>query len=97
MDWPYVFQIYQKKPRVLDHSKYKKLLPSKIKSYLLETDLKERIKRITQLVELLQENELSDIDERFEDIVLKSLHTLSNDSVSSLSLYDALSPKVVTH
>ena len=97
VDWSYVFQTYRKKPRVLNHSKYKKLIPPKIKSYLLETDLKERIKRITQLLELLQEFDLIEIEEKFEDIVLKSLHTLSDDSASSLSLYDALSPKVVAH
>lgn len=96
VDWHYIFQNYRQKPRSMDHSKYKKLLPSKIKSYLIETSFNERKGRINQLLKLLHEEELSKIEEDFEDLVLKNVESHSTDSSVSLTLYDSLSPKAVS-
>ncbi|WP_459771318.1 transposase, partial [Alkalibacterium sp. s-m-28] len=96
VDWLYVFQTYRQKPRALDHSKYKKLLPSKIKSYVLETTLVERKRRIDQLLELLKEEDLLRIEENFEFLLLNNFESEPTEASLSLTLYDSLSPKAVS-
>jgi len=96
VDWLYVFQTYRQKPRALDHSKYKKLLPSKIKSYVLETTLVERKRRINQLLELLKEEDLLQIEENFEFLLLNNFESEPTEASLSLTLYDSLSPKAVS-
>lgn len=96
VDWLSIFQTYRQKPRALDHSKYKKLLPVKLKSYLLDTHFNERKARIKQVLELLKDQELALIEEGFEQLVLNEVESHTADSSVSLLLYDSLSPKAVS-
>ncbi|SDD48681.1 IS21 family transposase [Marinilactibacillus psychrotolerans] len=94
IDWIEVFKTYRQKPRLIIHSKYQKFIPQKIKSYLLETSLTERKTRTDQMISLLELYSLSEIEEKFVEIVLQTTEFVEKDESSSLMIYDALSPKV---
>lgn len=96
IDWIEIFKTYRQKPRLIIHSKYQKFIPQKIKSYLLETSLNERKTRIDQILSLLELYSLSEVEEKFVEIVLQTTEFVEKDASSSLLIYDALSPKVGT-
>ncbi len=66
IDWISELQIYQNKPRAIEHATYLKALPEKIKQYILINELKERRNRIKIIISLLENYTISEIDEVME-------------------------------
>lgn len=89
--WHGILKDWQRKPRVIDHSRYRDYLPPRVLAYLSIMPMSLRKERIEQVISLLAQHEMVEIDERFYELMTASTDASDPYDVE-WSQYDALQP-----
>ncbi len=90
--WYEILKIWRTKPRVVEHSCYRRYLPPRILNYLSVKDGRQRQERIEQMISLLIQHEMNEIEERFYELMTAS-PAPSHPYDVEWSQYDALQPE----
>lgn len=89
--WSEIMKRWRVKPRVVDHSRYRQYLPPRILEYLSVACTRQRQERIEQVVSLLVQHEMTEIEERFYELMATPPDTPHPYDVE-WAQYDALQP-----
>lgn len=88
IQWKSVFITWKRKPRSMTYSRYWKYLPQRITYYLAIEDWRLQVKRIDELISLLNKYPLREINDRFYELVGISPH--KDQLTVNMKKYDKL-------
>lgn len=92
IDWPTILKDWKQRLSKITYSRYWKYLPGRIQSYLRVDDLRLLYQRINRLLDLLLDNTMIELNERFYELISEEYEESLSDV--NWQRYDALTQSV---